>query len=114
MKIESDHIGNMLVVTPYDHRIDASSAADFKSQLSNWIHDGNCHILLDLSQISFIDSSGLGAIVSLLKQLAGKGDIRMCNIQEPVMALFKLTRMDRIFKIYQSSAEAIEAMTAIG
>jgi len=110
MKIEAEQIADILVLTPYDYRIDASSVADFKGQLVAWIQEGNYRILLDLSQIDFIDSSGLGAIVSLWKLLSGKGDICLCGIREPVMSLFKLTRMDRIFRIYSSSVEAVEAM----
>jgi len=110
MNIESEKIDDILVLTPCNHLIDASSAADFKSQLVSWIQEGNTRILLDLSFVKFIDSSGLGAIISLLKLLAGKGDVCLCSIGDQVMSLFKLTRMDRIFRFYPSSAEAVEAM----
>ncbi len=109
MKIETDQIGDVLVITPYESRIDASSAADFKSQLIERIGDAGHHIILDLSQVHFIDSSGLGVIVSLLKLTAGKGEISLCGIQDPVMSLFKMTRMDRIFKLYPSLAKALSA-----
>jgi anti-sigma B factor antagonist len=114
MKIEAEKNDGMLVLTPCDPIIDASSAADFKNQLVTWIQEGNLRILLDLTFIEFVDSSGLGAIISLLKLLAGKGDICLCSIRDQVMSLFKLTRMDRIFRIYPTSAEAIEAMKAAG
>lgn len=114
MKIEAENIDDILVLTPCDPIIDASSAADFKAQLVAWIQEGNTRILLDLSFIEFIDSSGLGAIISLLKLLTGKGDICLCGIRDQVMSLFKLTRMDRIFRIYQSSAEAVDAMKSPG
>jgi len=110
MKIEAEKIDGIMVLTPYDPIIDASSAADFKGQLVTMIQEGNSRILLDLSFIEFIDSSGLGAIISLLKLLPGKGDICLCGIHDQVMSLFKLTRMDRVFRIYPSSAEAVEAM----
>jgi anti-sigma B factor antagonist len=112
MKIEPEKIDDILVLTPCDPVIDASSAADFKAQLVTWIQEDNTRILLDLSFIEFIDSSGLGAIISLLKLVAGKGDISLCGIREQVMSLFKLTRMDRIFRFYTSSTEALEAMKA--
>jgi anti-sigma B factor antagonist len=113
MNIETENIDGILVLKPCDPIIDASSAADFKSQLVAWIEEGNARILLDLSFIAFIDSSGLGAIISLLKLLSGKGDICLCSIGDQVMSLFKLTRMDRIFRIYPSSALAVEAMKAV-
>lgn len=110
MQIEAEKMDAVLVLTPCDHIIDASSAADFKGQLTTWIQEGNTRILLDLSFVEFIDSSGLGAIISILKLLAGKGDISLCGIRDQVMSLFKLTRMDRIFRIYPSAAEALEAI----
>lgn len=110
MKIEAENIDDILMLTPCDHIIDASSAPDFKGQMTAWIQEGNVRILLDLSFVEFIDSSGLGAIISLLKLLAGKGDICLCGIRDQVMSLFKLTRMDRIFRTYPSSAEALVAM----
>jgi len=110
MKIEAENSGDILMLTPCDHIIDASSAPDFKSQMTAWIQEGNHRILLDLSFVEFIDSSGLGAIISLLKLLSGKGDICLSGIRDQVMSLFKLTRMDRIFRIYASSDEALEAM----
>ena len=113
MNIETEKIDDILVLTPCDHIIDASSAADFKGQLAAWIQEGNTRILLNLSLVEFIDSSGLGAIISLLKLLPGKGDICLCCIGDQVMSLFKLTRMDRIFRIYPSSAEAVEAMKSV-
>jgi len=112
MNIEVEKIDDILVLTPYDPVIDASSAGDFKGQLVTWIQKGQTRVLLDLSSIEFIDSSGLGVIISLLKLLAGKGDICLCGIRDSVMSLFKLTRMDRIFRIYPSSTEAVEAMKA--
>lgn len=110
MQFEAEKIDGILMLTPCDTIIDASSAADFKGQLVTWIQEGNHRILLDLSNIEFIDSSGLGAIISLLKLLAGKGDISLCGIRDQVMSLFKLTRMDRIFRIYPSAAEALDGM----
>lgn len=109
MNIESEKMDGILVLAPCKHIIDASSAADFKSQLVNWIQEGNNRILLDLSFVDFIDSSGLGAIISLLKRLDRKGNICLYGIGDQVMSLFKLTRMDRIFHIYSSSAEAMKA-----
>ncbi|HSO67421.1 MAG TPA: STAS domain-containing protein, partial [Desulfatirhabdiaceae bacterium] len=63
---------------------------------------------LDLTYVEFIDSSGLSVLISVLKTLAGKGELLLCSISNTVMSLFKLTRMDRIFKIYDSVEEALK------
>jgi len=107
MQMESESINNILVITPREKRIDASSATAFKGQLVDWINSGNHRLLLDLGHVDFIDSSGLGALVSALKSLGNSGDLLLCNVSKPVMSLFNLTRMDRIFQIYPNREEAI-------
>ena len=58
-----------------------------------------------------MDSSGLGAVVSSLKMLGGKGDLVICGLKDMVMRMFKLTRMDRVFHIFDSEKEAIKALS---
>ena len=110
MQIEGKKVGGLLIVTPLEKRLDASGAADFKGKIVDWINAGNLRIILDLSQVDFIDSSGLGAIVSCLKTLGGNGDLIICGVQETVMSLFQLTRMNRVFQIFPTEAEAVKAL----
>jgi anti-sigma B factor antagonist len=81
-------------------RLDASMAANFKNQLIEVIKDGVTKLVLDLSAVGFIDSSGLGALVSVLKAMNGKGSIAVAGANATVTGLFKLTSMDRVFSIY--------------
>lgn len=112
MQIEGKKVGDLLVVTPLEKRLDASAAADFKGKIVDWINAGHNRIVLDLSRVDFIDSSGLGAIVSCLKTLGGNGDLVLCRIKETVLSLFQLTRMNRVFLIFATEAEALQALTA--
>lgn len=111
MHIEDRKIGNALVVKPLEKRIDASSASDFKGKMIDWITGGSNRIVLDLSEVDFIDSSGLGAIVSSLKAIGNQGDLIICGIGETVLSLFRLTRMDRVFQIVSSPEEAVKALS---
>lgn len=111
MQIEQKIVNDILVVTPLEKRIDASSAPDFKEKLINWILQDQKRILLDLSLVDFIDSSGLGAIVSCLKAIGNNGDLVICSIRDTVMSLFQLTRMNRVFQIFPSQDEAVRALT---
>jgi anti-sigma B factor antagonist len=111
MEIEERKVGNVLVVLPREKRIDASVSTGFKGRMVDWINQGNRRIVLDLSEVDFIDSSGLGAIVSSLKTLGSDGDLVICGIRETVMGLFKITRMNRVFQIFASESEAIEALS---
>jgi anti-sigma B factor antagonist len=111
MQIKQKTLNEILVVTPLEKRIDVSSATDFKGKMIDWILQGHKRILLDLSQVDFIDSSGLGAIVSCLKTIGTNGDLVICGIRDTVMSLFQLTRMNRVFQIYLSQDEAVRALT---
>jgi len=93
-----------------EQRIDAMVAPAFKEYLAQVAGEGSTKILLDLAVVDFMDSSGLGAVVSGLKSMAG-GELAICNMQMPVKELFKLTRMDRVFKLYDSVEQGIAAMS---
>jgi anti-sigma B factor antagonist len=75
--------------------------------MGGFINEGQELIVLDLSEVDFVDSSGLGAIVASLKMLGGKGDLVISGASDKVMSLFKLTRMDRVFQIFATRDEAV-------
>lgn len=114
MELQQTHSGNVLIVKPLEKRIDAATATEFKEKLSEWIGSGNRRIVLNLSEVDFIDSSGLGAIVSGLKKIGNDGNLVICTVREPVMSLFRLTRMNRVFDIFASEDEAVGALSKQG
>lgn len=98
--------GNAIIVVLLTKRLDAESAANFKLSMLELIEKGNRNIVLDLSTVSFMDSSGLGAIVSIYKLMDKDGNFVLSGLQGSVTALFKLTRMDKVFPIYLNATEA--------
>jgi len=113
MQLEGYRMGGVLVVRPLGQRIDASESPDFKGKMVDWINQGEKRIVLDLSGVDFIDSSGLGAVVSVLKTLGGEGELTIGGLREPVGSLFRLTRLDRVFRIYPSAEDAVKAMSQV-
>ena len=111
MSYSSYEKNGVLVVKIEEERLDASTAPDFKKYVLEYISEGKARILLDLGKVDFIDSSGLGAIVTILKRVSENGDLCICNPTEPVENMFKLTRMERVFRVFESENEAIEAMS---
>jgi anti-sigma B factor antagonist len=111
MQIQEKKIGNILIVKPSEKRIDASMATDFKGKMIDRINAGNKRIVLDLAGVDFIDSSGLGAIVSSLKSIGDDGDLVISGINDTVMTLFRLTRMNRVFQIFSTEEEALKALS---
>ncbi|KAA3606621.1 MAG: anti-sigma factor antagonist [Calditrichaeota bacterium] len=111
MQLEEKKSGNVLVINILEARMDARVAADFKSRMFNLINSGNTFIVLNFSEVDFIDSSGLGAIVSVLKTIGKNGDIVLSGINDTVMTMFRLTRMDKVFDIYSSESEAVTELS---
>lgn len=110
MEIEEKKMGSVLVVIPRDGRIDAAVSTEFKGRMVDWINEGSKLIVLDLSHVDFVDSSGLGVLVSSLKTIGGDGDLALCCIQKTVMKLFDLTRMNRVFSIFPQQSDAVQAL----
>lgn len=109
MKIDSYSKDDVLVIKPYAKRIDANYAVEFKSKLHDLLQNGELKVVINLTMVDFIDSSGLGALVSILKKLETDGTVKLCEVKRGVKSIFALTRLDRFFEILHSEQEAIES-----
>jgi len=94
---------------PYE-KIDASCKREFKSDIAVLLSEPEAKVVLDMRHVRFVDSSGIGAIISCLKQLsAGGGDLKLCNVVKPVRGLFELVRLHRLLDILNTREEAVRA-----
>lgn len=107
MRIEDRQEGSVLIVRPLEQALDAYAAPGFRERMGELIQQGNHAIVLDLGDVNFLDSTGLGAIVSSLKRLDGRGVMVICGVHDMVMEVFRLTRMDRVFPIAGTVDEAL-------
>ena len=112
MELMHEQRGAVLVVKVAEKRLDARTSSEFKHQLAELIHAGNQRLVVDLSEVEFIDSSGLGAIVSSLKLLGGEGDLVISGARDTVTSMFKLTRMDKVFQMFSGREQAAGALAA--
>jgi anti-sigma B factor antagonist len=110
--LSTDLRDNILVVRVEEKRIDASKAPAFKDAVTRCIDAGQNQIVLDLSHVDFIDSSGLGALVSCLKRLGPRGSLAVAGATGAVSRLFSLTRMDRVFALHPSVEAVVEQLSA--
>ena len=101
--------GDVLVIRVDERRLDARLAVGFKSQVSALV-EGGALVVLDLSAVVFMDSSGLGALVGVLKQCGRRGDLALAGVGASVLELLKLTRMDRVFALHDSVDGAVAAL----
>ncbi|MCI3280251.1 STAS domain-containing protein [Synechococcus sp. PCC 6717] len=83
-----------------------SQAQEFRQTVSEQAQAGVQVLLLDCSNVTFIDSSGLGALVVALKTLrAAGGQLYLCGVPKQMMMLFELTSMDKVFHILKDEEE---------
>lgn len=106
MQMSSADQGGYQVITVGDQRIDAAVAIAFKDQMRQLTEGSNAEVLLDLSTVAFIDSSGLGAIVAAMKQLGKDRHLHLAGLMPNVDKVFRLTRMDTVFTIHGSVDDA--------
>jgi anti-sigma B factor antagonist len=109
MQIQVDKLGDVSVAIIAVDELDASNAGELKRDMAP-ILDANTKMVIDLSRTRFIDSSGMGAVLSCLRQLSSKGgDLKLCGMSKQVRAAFELVRMHRIFDIFGTRDEAVRA-----
>lgn len=109
MNIEFIKPAEVTIVRMKEKRLDAEIAVEFKKQVVKKMSDNDMYFVFNLSGVEFIDSSGLGAIVTCLKHLNRKGNIYLACLSPKVMPLFELTRMDKVFRMFSSEEEAVKA-----
>lgn len=107
MDLSSNVQNGALVVAVNETRIDSAGVIEFKDRMRKATEDASGRIILDLEQVDFIDSSGLGAIVASLKLLGRDRQLELAGLTENVDKVFRLTRMDKVFKIHPSVVDAV-------
>jgi anti-sigma B factor antagonist len=101
--------GAVTVVQPLAGRLDAMVAVQFKDRMKSTVEAGSSCILLDLSPIGFLDSSGLGAVVAIRRFLRQGQRFELAGLTPPVERVFRLTRMDSVFTIHAEVGDALRA-----
>lgn len=114
MELIRQDFGDAALITVHGKRIDAAGAIHFKDQMRAHIQGGPARIILDLGEVEFVDSSGLGAIVTSMKQLANHQVLELATLRGAVEKVFHLTRMDSVFTIHADSGAAISDLRKTG
>lgn len=107
MTLTTSDTDNARIVTVETDRIDAALAIRFKDEMRDATTEGPARVVLDLSHVAFIDSSGLGAIVASMKQLDAGQRLDLAGLTPTVDKVFRLTRMDTVFTLYPTLDDAL-------
>lgn len=99
MQVDIAEIKHALVITPRFRRLDAAIAPAFRDHVAPQLTDRQL-VVFDLGSIDFMDSSGLGCLVSLLKLLPAGGIVRLAAVSTSLQKVLKLTRLDKILQAF--------------
>lgn len=88
-----------IIIEITEKRLDAAIAGEFKDSVRPHVAGAGPDLILDLTAVGFLDSSGLGAVIALRKALPAGRQLRLRGLTPNVARVFQLTRMDQIFDI---------------
>jgi anti-sigma B factor antagonist len=111
MRFEESRVGNLFIAKVLESRITADVASRFKQDLIGFVTKVNRPVILDLSDVSFIDSSGLGALIGSLKVMSDDDELVLCGARDSVAGMFKLTRMNKVFRMFHNVEDAVSALS---
>lgn len=97
-----------VVISVQEARLDAHNSPELKTAILQQFDADKTNLIVDLNEVRFIDSSGLGVLVSGFKNASARnGVLLLCSMQPQVKSMFELTRLHRVFDIYATSDEAL-------
>lgn len=99
---------NGVVVVSVDGQLIVGNRQELKQRIIDALEAGDRKFLVDFTRTGYIDSSGLGVLVSLSKKIRDQGgDLRLAGLNEDLKTLFELTKLDTLFGISDSPDEAL-------
>lgn len=110
MEYQLTRYDDVQLVTILADKITYANADGFKAAMIDLIRKGSNRVLLDLSKVGFIDSRGLGVLISLLKSLGPDGVLGLCAVNENVSRLFEVTKLNRVFILHPDVESGLRAM----
>ncbi|HOJ50793.1 MAG TPA: STAS domain-containing protein [Spirochaetota bacterium] len=100
---------NDVVILDINGEIDLYNAPDIKDTIKNLIDSGKRQVIINLEKVSYIDSSGIGVLISSLSNLKKVGGaLKIINVYASVKKVFELTKLTSFFEIYDSEEEALK------
>ncbi len=110
MHIDIQDNNSHIIAIPRGKSIDASVADEFKKKMLDIVNSKSPFIVLDVRDVSFIDSTGLGALISVYKAIDKDQTLVLCNISEGIQSIFKMTKLDQFFTLFSSKESAFKTL----
>jgi anti-sigma B factor antagonist len=107
MELVAEPRDGFLAIRVEEDRIDAAGAIQFKDRMRELIQGSDGPVVLDMSRVAFLDSSGLGAVVAVMKALGPNRPLQLAGLTVTVQKVFRLTRMDSVFTIHPQMPDGL-------
>ena len=101
---------NLAIVRIGESELNSPKSPELKTELLRLVSEGYINILVNLGMVSYIDSSGLGALLFGRRQVAPlDGDLKLSCLSDNVIAMVKIAQLDRVFDIFDTEEEAVKS-----
>lgn len=115
MEMKEEKRKEVLVITFSGELMGGDEAQDFQKRVYSAIEEGSVNVVIDMTDLKWMNSSGLGFIMAALTTLrASGGDLRLCRVSARVRRPIEVTKLDRVIKIFDSVDEAIDSFVTGG
>lgn len=108
MQIKETIDGDVVVLALKGNLMGEPETTEFRDKIKGLVRDGFLKVVLDVSKVKWINSSGLGALISALATVNnGGGDMRIANVTEKINSLFMITQLIKVFKSFETVERAV-------
>ncbi len=109
MNISKSMVGDIAVIK-LNGRLDLETSKTLKGLTKELMADNHNKMIFDLTDVDFINSSGLGTLVSILRDVnSKKGNLELCSLAPYIQEIFEITHLSSIFRIYENEEEALSS-----
>jgi len=110
MNLKVEMNGSIAIIFVQEERLDAHNSDQLKTEMNQLFDKDTKDVVIDLKEVRFIDSSGLGVLVSGYKNSSTRqGTLKLSGLQTQVKSMFELTRLHRVFDIFSTVDDALES-----
>ena len=115
MDMEEQMKGDVLFLIPVGELMGGDETKVFQDRIYKAIEEGVIHVVLDMEAVKWMNSSGLGTLMSGLTTLRGSGgDLRLANVSDRVRRPIEITKLDKVISMFGSADEAVNSFALGG
>jgi len=112
IKIDVRPKGNDITLIILRGEIGTETVNQFKDKIDQIVNDGKNKLIMDFQEVNYLNSMGLGVVAATLKKVKkNKGDLKLINLSPAVQELFELTRLTKVFEIFDSEESAVKSFS---